>query len=89
MSLEDTPKIEVCDLEKGDKVVTLAPSEGYTIVPDELYIFNHNQKSVSFYVSVLPADARMVGSRLVGSKQALVVNMIPLSRHDELAPDEG
>jgi len=82
MTLDDTPKPPICDLERGDKVITLAPDDGYTIMPDELYIFNHNQKSLSFYVSVLPADFTK------HSKQALVINMIPMSRHDELAPAE-
>ena len=82
MTLEDTPKPPIPELERGDKVVTLAPDEGYTIIPDELYIFNHNKKSVSFYVTVLGADFEKK------RKQALVVNLIPLSRHDELAPAE-
>jgi len=88
MSLEDTPEPEMSDLDKGDRVVTVSPDKGYTIIPDELYIFNHNQKSVSFYVEVRAADVRMVGGRLTGSKQAIIVNLIPYSRYDDLAPSE-
>ena len=82
MTLEDTPKTPISDLEKGSKVVTLLPGKGYTIIPDEFYIFNHNQKSVTFYVSVLPADYDLK------RKMAFIVNLIPASRSDDLAPPE-
>lgn len=80
MTLEDTPKIPTPDLEKGDKVVTIPPGRGFTILPDEFFIMNHNQKSVSLFVEVIEPDYQLK------RKMAFIVHLIPVSRSDDLAP---
>ena len=82
MSLEDTPKIPISDLEKGNKVVTIPPNKGFTVIPDEYFIMNHNQKSISLYVEVLEPDYQLK------RKMAFIVHLIPASRIDEYAPPE-
>jgi len=84
LSLDDTPKIPVDGLERGDKVCSVLPEYTYTVFPGEGWIMNHHKQSQSFFVEIVPANALENPPR----KQGWIIHLMPMSRRDELAPSE-
>lgn len=88
MTLGDSPDPKISELEKGDKMITLKPDEAFTIIPEELWFINHNQKSLNFYIQVIPPDMRMVNGKLIGNKMGFIIHFTPATRRDEVGPPE-